>query len=75
MLNETEVSELNAGLHELEVFLTVFDAFAKDSPFTEPLDYANGIISMISMQHAKVGELIEVAEKLESDVKGYSHDD
>lgn len=62
---ETEILELNVGLHGLATFLTVFDDFARNSTFVEHLDYANGIISMISMQSAKVGELIEIAEKLE----------
>lgn len=66
MAVETEVIELNAGLRELATFLTVFDDFAKNSTFTEHLDYVNGVISMISMQSAKVDKLIEIAEKLES---------
>lgn len=74
MSTETEVYELVAGLRELETFLAVFDAFAKDSPFTEHLDYANGVISMISMQSAKVNDLIEIVEKLEDEIKDGKND-
>lgn len=69
MLNEIEVSELNVGLRELSIYLEIFDDYAKNHYNDEKLNFANGIISMISMQSAKVGELIEIAEKLESEIK------
>lgn len=66
---ETEVSILNAELRMLETFLEVFEDCARDYEGKERLDYTNGILSMISMQSAKVRQLIEIAEKLEIEVK------
>lgn len=65
MLNETELSELNVGLRELSTYLEIFEDYANNHYEDDKLNFVNGIISMISMQSAKVGELIEIAEKLE----------
>lgn len=67
MEEKTELCELTTGLREVEAFLSVFDGFAKNSTRTDILDYASGIISMLSMQSAKVRELIGLAERLEKE--------
>ncbi len=68
MTEKTELCELTTGLRELEAFLGVFDEFAKGyTKDTNPLDYANAVISMLSMQSAKIRELIGLAEKLEKE--------
>lgn len=67
MTDKPELCELTTGLREVEAFLGVFDEFAKNSTHIDILDYANGIISMISMQSAKIRELIRLAEKLEKE--------
>lgn len=61
---ETEVSKLNVGLRELATYLEVFEDYVNSHYADEKLNFVNGIISMISMQSAKVEKLIEVAEKL-----------
>lgn len=66
---ETEVSELNVGLRELERFLEIFESYAQESYNEERLNYVNGVIAMISMQSAKIEKLIEIAEKLENVLK------
>ena len=67
MEEKTELCELTTGLREVEAFLCVFDEFAKNSTNTEILHYVNGVISMISMQSAKIRELIGLAERLEKE--------
>lgn len=67
MTEKPELCELTTGLRELEAFLGVFDEFAKNSTYTEILHYVNGVISMLSMQSAKVRELNGLAEKLEKE--------
>lgn len=67
MAEKTELCELTTGLREIEAFLEVFDGFAKNSTYTEILHYVNGIVSMLSMQSAKVRELIRLAEKLKKE--------
>lgn len=68
MTEKTELCELTTGLREIEAFLGVFDEFAKGyTKGTDPLDYANAVISMISMGSAKVRELNGLAEKLEKE--------
>lgn len=62
-----KLNELVLGLQELENFSNVFDSFSRNSPYTEHCDYVNGIVSMISMQSAKIRELIRLAEKLEKE--------
>ena len=64
-----QVNELTTGLHEVEKFLEVFEDFVRNSTWKEQLDYANCILSMISMQSAKIDKIIEIAEKLESKLK------
>lgn len=66
---ETEILELNAELRQLETFFGIFEDYAQNYLDKERLDYANGVISMISMQLAKVSKLIEIAEKLESGIR------
>lgn len=70
MSMETEILELNAGLREIETFLGVFEDCARDYESKERLDYTNGVLSMISMQSAKLREIIEIAAKLESELNG-----
>lgn len=67
MTEKPELCELTTGLRELETFLGVFDEFAKNSTNTEILHYVNGIVSMLSMQSAKIRELIRLAKKLEKE--------
>lgn len=67
MTEKAELCELTTGLRELEAFLGVFDEFAKNSTYTEILHYVNSTVSMLSMQSAKVRELIGLAEKLEKE--------
>ncbi len=62
-----KLNELVLGLQELENFSDVFDSLARNSPYTKHCDYVNGVISMLSMQSAKVRELIGIAEKLEKE--------
>ena len=62
-----KLNELVLGLQELENFSDVFDSFSRNSPYTKHCDYVNGIVSMLSMQSAKVRELIGLAEKLEKE--------
>lgn len=65
MLNEMEIPDINVGLRELSIYLEIFDDYAKNHYNDEKLDFVNGVISMISMQSAKVRELIGIAESIE----------
>lgn len=67
MAEKTELCELTTGLREIEAFLEVFDGFAKNSTHADILDCVNGVVSMLSMQSAKIRELIGLAEKLEKE--------
>lgn len=67
---ETEISELNIGLRELYTFSGVIENEIRNASDSQiSVDFANTLLSCLSMQSAKVGELIAVAEKLESEVK------
>lgn len=68
MTEKTELCELTTGLRELEAFLEVFDGFAKGyTKGTNSLEYANAVISMISMESAKIRELIWLTENLKKE--------
>lgn len=66
---ETEMFELDVGLREIATYLEIFEDYANNHYTGEKLNFVNGVISMISMQSAKIEKLIAVAEKLESEVK------
>lgn len=71
---ENEVSTLNAELLLCETFLEIFEDYAQDYIGKEVLDYVNGVVSMISMQSAKIREMIEIAEKLEKAIRESKND-
>lgn len=66
---KNQISEILVGLHEVEIFLKVFNDFARNSTGEERLDYVNGVVSMISMQSVKIGEIIKIANKLEDELR------
>lgn len=59
------IADINVGLREIQTYLIVFEEYAHNFMDKERLEYANGILSMISMQSAKVDKLCEIAEQLE----------
>lgn len=75
MSMEIKISELNEELRMLEIFTGVIENEIRDAGEREiSVDFANTLLSMISMQSAKVKQLIEIAEKLEEKVKGINND-
>ena len=68
MFNLTEILELNAGLRELDTFTDVIENEIRNASDRErTVDFANTILSCLSMQSAKVKQFIEIAEKLEQE--------
>lgn len=66
MYIETELSELNTGLRELYTFSDVIGNEIRNAGDSQiSVDFANALLSYLSMQSAKVDKLIEIAEKLE----------
>lgn len=67
---ENKISELNEELRMLDTFSGVIENQIRNASESEiNVDFANTLISCLYMQSAKIGQIIDIAEKLESEVK------